>query len=461
MSEIPPPDWSPSSWRAKPAMQQVDYGDPVALVRVVDEMARLPPLVTSWEVEQLRAELARAAIGEAFVLQGGDCAESFDDCRADPIAAKLKILMQMSLVLVHGTRKPVIRIGRIAGQYAKPRSADAETRGEVTLPAYRGDIINRDGFTAAERQPDPTLMLRAYERAALTLNFIRALVAGGFADLHHPEYWDISFAKGSPNAEAYERIVDSIRESLDFVSAITGVESEVLRRVDIFTSHEALALPYEQAQTRTVPRRSGYYNLSTHFPWIGMRTAQLDGAHVEFFRGIRNPLGIKIGPAMTTDWLLGLLDVLDPDHEPGRITLIHRMGAAQVAHKLPPLVEAVQRAGRTVLWVCDPMHGNTETTPAGIKTRRFDKIVSELEQSFELHAQAGSRLGGVHVELTGEDVTECVGGARGLVEADLERAYKSRVDPRLNYEQALEMAMRIARHVRARPSLANIQAGAR
>ncbi|HSK00916.1 MAG TPA: 3-deoxy-7-phosphoheptulonate synthase class II [Kofleriaceae bacterium] len=440
--------WSPSSWRARPARQQVGYGDPAALARVVDEMGRLPPLVTSWEVERLREELARAARGDAFVLQGGDCAESFDDCRAESIAGKLKILMQMSLVLVHGTRKNVIRIGRIAGQYAKPRSADVETRGDVSLPAYRGDIINRDGFTAAERDPDPVLMLRAYERAALTLNFIRALVEGGFADLHHPEYWDISFAKGSPNAAQYERIVEAIRESLDFVAAITGIESEVLRRVDIYTSHEALALPYEQAQTRTVPRRAGWYNLSTHFPWIGMRTAELDGAHVEFFRGIQNPLGIKIGPAMTAEWLRGLLDVLDPAHTPGRITLIHRMGAGKVAEKLPPLVEAVRRAGRTVLWVCDPMHGNTETTPAGIKTRRFDNIVSELEQSFEVHAGLGSRLGGVHFELTGENVTECLGGARGLSEVDLELAYKSRVDPRLNYEQALEMAMRIARHLR-------------
>ncbi|CAN5905806.1 3-deoxy-7-phosphoheptulonate synthase class II [soil metagenome] len=443
--------WSPTSWKQKPATQQVNYGDSDALARVIEEMGRLPPLVTSWEIENLRTELARAARGEAFVLQGGDCAESFDDCRSEPIAAKLKILLQMSLVLVHGTRKPVVRIGRIAGQYAKPRSADNETRGEVTLPAYRGDIINRDAFTAADREPDPTLMLRAYERAGLTLNFIRALTDGGFADLHHPEYWDVSFAQGTARAQ-YEKIVSTIRESLDFVSAITGVESEVLRRVDVYTSHEALALPYEQAQTRRVPRREGYYNLSTHFPWIGMRTAQLDGAHVEFFRGVRNPLGIKVGPAMTIDWLLGLLDVLDPDQLPGRITLIHRMGATNVQSKLPPLVQAIQKSGRTVLWVCDPMHGNTETTPQGIKTRRFENIVGELEQSFALHTSLGSRLGGVHVELTGEDVTECIGGARGLAEIDLERAYKSRVDPRLNYEQALEMAMRIAGHLRELPA---------
>jgi 3-deoxy-7-phosphoheptulonate synthase len=441
-------EWTPTSWQQKPAAQQVSYGDSEALSRVLAEMSRLPPLVTSWEVENLRAGLARAARGDAFVLQGGDCAESFDDCRSDPIAAKLKILLQMSLVLVHGTRKPVIRIGRIAGQYAKPRSADVETRGNVTLPAYRGDLINRDAFTAEDRAPDPVLMLRAYERAALTLNFVRALLDGGFADLHHPEYWDVSFAEGSPHAAQYHALVTAIRESLDFVSAITGVESEVLRRVDIFTSHEALALPYEQATTRRVPRRPGWYNLSTHFPWIGMRTAQLDGAHVEFHRGINNPLGIKIGPGMTGEWLTGLLDALDPQRLPGKITLIHRMGHDKVEKHLPALVEAVRKTERTVLWVCDPMHGNTETTPQGIKTRRFDNIVSELEQSFELHAQLGSRLGGVHVELTGENVTECIGGARGLSETDLERAYKSRVDPRLNYEQALECAMRIARHMR-------------
>jgi len=441
--------WSPTTWQQKPAQQQVGYTDTPRLHSVLTEMSRLPPLVTSWEIENLRAELAKAARGDAFLLQGGDCAESFDDCRSEPIAAKLKILLQMSLVLVHGTRKPVIRVGRIAGQYAKPRSTDSETRGDVTLPAYRGDLVNRDAFTAADRAPDPELMLRAYERAALTLNFIRALTDGGFADLHHPEQWDVSFAKGSPNAAAYEQIVESIRESLDFVGAITGVENEALRRVTLYTSHEALALPYEQAQTRTVPRRAGYYNLSTHFPWIGMRTAQLDGAHVEFHRGIRNPIGIKVGPAMTTDWLRGLLDALDPDREPGRITLIARMGADNVEAKLPALVQAVRGEGRTVLWTCDPMHGNTETTPQGIKTRRFDKILKELEASFDLHLQLGSRLGGVHVELTGEDVTECLGGARGLDEAGLERAYKTRVDPRLNYEQALELVMRIARRLRA------------
>jgi 3-deoxy-7-phosphoheptulonate synthase len=358
--------------------------------------------------------------------------------------------MQMSLVLVHAARCPVVRIGRIAGQYAKPRSADTETRDGVTLPAYRGDTVNRDGFTLEDRTPDPTLMLRGYERAALTLNFIRALTDGGFADLHHPEYWDLSFAKDSPHAGNYERLVEAIRDGVGFVTAVANVDLKLLRRVDIYTSHEGLLLPYEEAQTRKVPRREGYYNLSTHLPWIGMRTAQLDSAHVEFHRGIRNPMGIKLGPGMTPEWLLQLLDVLDPDNEPGRITLIHRMGATKLAKQLPPLLSAVAAAGRKVLWICDPMHGNTETTPSGYKTRHFDNILSELQQSFMLHREFGSELGGVHFEMTGEDVTECMGGARGLAEVDLERAYKTRVDPRLNYEQALEMALQIAQHLRGR-----------
>jgi 3-deoxy-7-phosphoheptulonate synthase len=440
--------WTPESWQQKDAAQQVTYPDANAARLVFAEIGRLPPLVTSWEVEALRAELAKAARGEAFVLQGGDCAESFDACGSETIAGTLKILLQMSLVLVHGGRRPVVRIGRIAGQYAKPRSTDSEVRDGVTLPAYRGDLVNRDPFTAADRVPNPELMLRGYERAALTLNFIRALTDGGFADLHHPEYWDMSFASGSPHAAKYAEIVESIRESLNFVGAIAGVDAQVLRRVDVYTSHEGLALPYEQAQTRKVPRREGHYNLSTHMPWIGMRTAALDGAHVEFHRGIRNPMGIKIGPAMTKDWLLALLDILDPANEAGRITLIHRMGADKVSSHLPPLMQAVKEAGRTPLWICDPMHGNTETTATGIKTRRFDKILHELEQSFAIHRDAGSLLGGVHFELTGDNVTECIGGARGLDELDLQRAYLSRVDPRLNYEQALEMAMSIAGQLR-------------
>ncbi|MCA9683245.1 MAG: 3-deoxy-7-phosphoheptulonate synthase class II, partial [Myxococcales bacterium] len=434
-------------WRSKQATQQVAYPDEAELARVLEQIASLPPLVTSWEVESLKSKLARAGRGEAFLLQGGDCAESFEDCRSDIIAAKLKILLQMSLVLVHGTRKPVIRVARMAGQYAKPRSQDTETRDGETLPTYRGDLFNRHGFSSAERIPDPQLMLRGYERAALTLNFIRALADGGFADLHHPEYWQLDFAQAARHGREYEDIVRSIREAIDFVQVVGG-DLPSLQRVDFYTSHEALALNYELAQTRRVPRRDGWYNLSTHLPWIGMRTAQIDGAHVEYCRGIRNPLGVKIGPAMTREWLLGLLEILQPDNEPGRVVLIHRMGAGEVGDKLPPLIEAVQASGKTVTWVSDPMHGNTETTEGGIKTRHFDKILGELQQAFEIHARMGTVLGGVHFELTGENVTECVGGARGLDADDLRRDYRSRVDPRLNYEQALEMALLIARRAK-------------
>ena len=439
-------DWNPKSWKKKTASQQPTYPDEGALEAIVQEMSRLPPLVTSWEVETLKSELAAAARGERFLLQGGDCAESFDECDSSAITSKLKILLQMSLVLVHGTGKPVIRVGRIAGQYAKPRSADTESRGDVTLPTYRGDLVNRSGFTQEDRIPDPSLLLRGYERAALTLNFIRSLADGGFADLRHPENWDLSFVKHSKLANEYERIVESIRESLHFMDVVSGGTVNNMRRVDFYTSHEGLSLHYEQAQTRQVPRREGWYDLSTHFPWIGMRTAAVDGAHVEYFRGIRNPIAIKIGPGMTAEWLTELLDVLHPDNEPGRFTLIQRFGASNIAESLPPLIETVRKTGKNVLWCADPMHGNIEKTADGIKTRRFDNILSELSQAFQIHAEMGSSLGGVHIELTGEDVTECVGGARGLSEEDLKRAYRSRVDPRLNYEQSLELAMLLARH---------------
>jgi 3-deoxy-7-phosphoheptulonate synthase len=405
-------------------------------------------LVTSWEVEALKARLAAAADSKAFLLQGGDCAESFDDCNPESIAVKLKILLQMSVVLVHGARQPVIRVGRIAGQYAKPRSTTHESRGEVTLPTYRGDMVNRLGFTTEDRTPDPELMLRGYERAALTLNFIRALADGGFADLHHPENWNIAFAENSQYGAEYRRMVENVRDSISFMEAVTDVDFMRLRRIDFYTSHEALSLHYERTQTRQVPRREGWYNLSTHLPWIGMRTAQTDGAHVEYCRGIRNPIGIKIGPGMTDTWLAQLLDILHPDNEPGRIVLIHRLGIGEVDRVLPRLIEAVRKTGKKVLWCADPMHGNTETTPQGIKTRRFDNIIGELEKAFAVHDAMGSRLGGVHFELTGENVTECIGGSGGLSEHDLHRAYTSRVDPRLNYDQALEMAMRIARHLR-------------
>jgi 3-deoxy-7-phosphoheptulonate synthase len=355
----------------------------------------------------------------------------------------------MSLVLLHGLKKPVIRVGRFAGQYAKPRSADTETRDGVTLPSYRGDLVNRPGFTASDREPDPELLLRAYERAALTLNFIRALIDGGFADLHHPEYWDLGFVSHSPWRDEYRQIVTSISDSLDFFEAISGNRVHEVNRAPFYASHEALHLHYEQAQTRFIERQRRWYNLSTHLPWIGMRTADLGGAHVEFCRGISNPVGVKIGPTMNAKWVQGLCEVLNPDREAGRLVLIHRMGAGAVETKLPALVEAVRSTGIPVLWVCDPMHGNTESTNSGVKTRRFENIVAELDTSFRIHRDLGTHLGGVHFELTGEDVTECIGGARGLVEGDLARAYRTQVDPRLNYEQALELAMRIATNARS------------
>lgn len=424
------------------------YDDGAQLETVLRELSSLPPLVTSWEVEALKQELAEAALGNAFLLQGGDCAESFVDCTAEPIAQKLKILLQMSLVLVHGARRPVVRVGRMAGQYAKPRSQTTEQRGALSLPSYRGDLVNRSGFTLDSRKPDPTLMLRGYERAALTLNFVRGLVDGGFADLHHPEYWDLEFLRKAPQAVEYDRIVESIRDSIDFLEAVAKAKLSRLTRTHFYASHEGLVLPYEQAQTRQVPRRDGWYNLSTHLPWIGMRTAHPDGAHVEYFRGLRNPIGIKVGPAMSEEWLHRLLDILHPHNEPGRITLIHRLGAKQVDEHLPRLIESQRKHGTTVLWCVDPMHGNTESTPQGFKTRRFDNIVAEIERSFAIHSEMGSRLGGIHLELTGENVTECIGGVSDVREEDLARAYRSAVDPRLNYEQALEVAMRVARNLR-------------
>ncbi|NGP54726.1 3-deoxy-7-phosphoheptulonate synthase class II [Thioalkalivibrio sp. XN8] len=438
------PEWRPDSWQGMRATQQPAYPDAAALRVVVERLSRLPPLVVSWEVEALQKQIARAQRGEAFLLQGGDCAENFGDCNSDQIARKLKILLQVSVVLLHSLKRPVIRVGRMAGQYAKPRSADTETRDGVTLPSYRGDLVNRVGFTPEDRTPDPELMLEGYHRAALTLNFVRALAEGGFADLHHPEYWDIGFATATPFEQAYKRIIKSITDSMDFFEFISGQPVSRTRRIDFYASHEGLHLLYEQAQTRFIQRWGRWYNLSTHFPWIGMRTAQVDGAHVEYFRGIANPVAVKISAGMSNEWLEALIDALNPRDEPGRLTLIHRFGSGSIAEHLPRMIEAVQAKGATVLWVCDPMHGNTETTASGIKTRSFDRILSEVEQAFRIHEEMGSYLGGVHFELTGDDVTECIGGARGLNEADLERAYLSQVDPRLNYEQALELAMRIA-----------------
>ena len=444
-------DWAPSSWQKCPQAQQPVYADRGELDRALTQLSGLPPLVTSWEILALKQLLADAAEGRRFLLQGGDCAESFDDCSSPLISNRLKVMLQMSLVLVHGLKLPVVRVGRFAGQYAKPRSADQETRGGVSLPTYRGDLVNAPEFTPDARRADPQRLIRGHARSAMTMNFVRALVDGGFADLHHPEYWDLAWVEHSPLQDEYRQMVESIGNSLRFMETLAGEPIGSFQRVDFYTSHEALVLHYEQALTRQVPRQWGWFNLSTHFPWIGMRTAAHDGAHVEYFRGIRNPVAVKIGPSVTPDQLLRLADALDPDREPGRLTLIHRMGAAKIAAALPPLLAAARSAGRRPLWVCDPMHGNTETLATGVKTRRFENIRSELDQAFDAHRAAGTRLGGVHLELTGENVTECLGGARDLVESDLARAYKSQVDPRLNYEQSLEIAMRI---VRARGAVA-------
>ena len=445
----PAKGWQPNSWQSKTAGQQAVYGDEPALQTVLTRLAGMPPLVTSWEILSLKQQIAEAQAGKRFFLQGGDCAEIFSECESSIVANRLKVLLQMSLILLHGLEMPVLRIGRFAGQYAKPRSADTETRDGVTLPSYRGDMVNSPAFETTARRPDPERLLQAHSCSAMTMNFVRALVDGGFADLHHPEYWDLGWVEHSPLAAEFHRISDSIGQSVRFIETITGQAPGSLKRVDFFTSHEALHLPYEQALTRQVPRQWGWFNLSTHFPWIGMRTAELDGAHVEMFRGIRNPMGIKVGPGMSPDWLKGLIRTLNPDNEAGRLVLIHRMGAGKVADHLPGLIAAAKATGSPLLWICDPMHGNTEKTANGYKTRRFANIQSEVEQAFDIHAACGSRLGGLHLELTGENVTECIGGARELDENDLATCYKTTVDPRLNYEQALEMAMLAVRKHRS------------
>ena len=435
--------WHPTSWQQKPARQQATYPSREALDVTLEQLSLLPPLVTSWEIESLKSQLAVASRGEAFLLQGGDCAEHFDDCNSQIVTNKLKILLQMSLLLIHGLNKPVIRVGRIAGQYAKPRSADTETVDGVTLPSYRGDLINGPEFTTEARTPDPVRLLRGYGRAAMTLNFIRALSDCGFADLHHPENWDLEFMHHSPLAEEYHRVVNDLAHSLKFMETLGSARNQELNRVQFFTSHEGLHLHYEQSLTRRVPNRSGYYNLTTHLPWIGFRTAATTDAHVEYFSGIENPVGVKVGPGMSQQWIQELVERLNPANEAGKLLFIHRFGADRIEQELPGLIEAVQRTDRQVLWVSDPMHGNTESTRSGYKTRRFDNILGELERAITIHRGCGSVLGGVHFELTGDDVTECIGGARGLDEEGLKRAYKTQVDPRLNYEQALEMAMAI------------------
>ena len=441
-------DWAPNSWCDFVASQQPRYSNTQEFESALSQLASLPPLVNSWEIERLKEQIALAAAGDAFLLQGGDCSEQIEECRTDAIVRNLKVLLQMSFVMTYASSRRVFPVGRIAGQYAKPRSSDTETRDGVTLPVYRGDNINRSEFSVASREPDPQLMIKGYERAGLTLNFIRSLIGGGFADLRHPENWDLEFASNSPLAKKYHGMVKSITGSLRFMESLLGRSVADDRSIEVFTSHEGLHLRYEQAHTRKVPRRAGWYNLATHLPWLGNRTRQLNGAHVEYFRGLRNPIGIKIDGNVPPEELVQLVKHLNPDDEAGRITLIHRYGADQIEGALPGQIRAINKAKLTVLWCADPMHGNTFQTSVGFKTRRFEMIVSELLSAFEIHRRNDSHLGGVHLELTGDDVTECVGGPRGLMESDLDRAYRSAVDPRLNYDQAMEIAFLIAEQMK-------------
>jgi 3-deoxy-7-phosphoheptulonate synthase len=437
-------NWSPKSWQGLPIQQQPKYADSDRLAEVLGQITCLPPLVHPGEVDALRSKLAAAGRGEAFLLQGGDCAERFMDCAKTPIERKLKILLQMSLVLTWGARLPVVRVGRIAGQFAKPRSKAMEVVDGREVHSYRGDNIN--GHSVDKREPDPDRLLRAYHHSAATLNYLRALLDGGFADLQHPEHWDLSFVQQAQSRTAYEDMIGRIHDTLDFMRATGMGDADTWRRVELFTSHEGLLLAVEEAHTEEVAGR--HYNLGAHMLWIGDRTRQLDGAHIEYFRGLENPVGLKVGPSMAPDELVEVIQRLNPGNELGRLTLITRFGADKVDAHLPALIAAVQKADCQVVWSCDPMHGNTTSTAAGIKTRDFGRIVAELEAVFAAHASAGSILGGVHFELTGEDVTECTGGAQGLSDEDLSRSYQTYCDPRLNYAQSLELAFLIAGRLR-------------
>lgn len=449
--ETPSPAWSPNAWRSRPSEQQPTYPDAAEAARVLCDLAALPPLVSSAEVERLRFELAEAAEGRRFLLQAGDCAERFSECTSPRIAAQLKVLLQMGLVLERAAGVPVIRVGRLGGQYAKPRSEAVERRGAVSLPSFAGDLVNRPTFSPEARTPDPALLVEGYARAALTVNFIRALIDGGFGDLNHPEWWSLDGGGESAVIARWNALVDSVRRGVG-ANASVGEPASAAATVPVFTSREGLLLAFEAAQTRTVPRRSGWWNLATHFPWIGVRTLRRGSAHVEYFRGLENPIGLKVGPQLDPRELVELLGVLDPRRVPGRITLIHRFGAAEIERCLPEAIAAVAASGHPVLWCLDPMHGNGEWVevprgggePVRVKTRRIERIVEELEAAGETHRRLGVRLGGLHLEATPEPVTECLGGRSGVGEVDLPRDYRSLIDPRLNYLQALEVAFAAA-----------------
>ena len=439
-------NWTSTSWRAKPALQLPEYPDEAALKRAEQTLAAYPPLVFAGEARTLKKRLGAVAEGKAFLLQGGDCAESFAEFRADKIRDTFRALLQMAVVLTFGGGMPVVKIGRVAGQFAKPRSAPDETQGNVTLPSYRGDIINSIEFTEDARVPDPQRMVEAYHRASSTLNLLRAFATGGYADLHKVHKWNLEFVSDGPQTERYEALAQRIGEALNFMAAcgVTGETVPAIKETEFFTSHEALLLPYEEALTRTDSLTGDPYGTSGHFLWVGARTNQLDNAQIEFVRGLKNPLGLKCPPALEADDLLRLIDRLNPENEPGRLTLIARMGAGNVTANLAPLVNKVREEGRQVVWCCDPMHGNTEKAPSGYKTRRFDNILAEVKEFFAVHKECGTFPGGVHFELTGENVTECLGGAHDVTDEDLSSRYHTACDPRLNAAQALELAFLVA-----------------
>ncbi len=439
--------WTPASWRSKPALHiPSDYPDAAALARAEDVLRTMPPLVFAGEARRLKSLLGDVQAGRAFLLQGGDCAESFKEFAADNIRDTFRLILQMAVVLTFAGGKPVVKVGRIAGQFAKPRSSPVETQGDVTLPSYRGDNINGMEFDAEERTPDPERLLRAYNQSAATLNLLRAFASGGYADLNNIHKWTLGFVQDSPQGARYRALTDKISETLDFMRAI-GVNPDTypgMRQVEFFTSHEALLLGYEQALTRVDSTSGDWYDCSAHLLWIGERTRQLDHAHIEFMRGIKNPIGLKVGPTLEPDDLLKLIDVLSPDNEPGRLTLYGRFGADKIAARLPRLLEATKREGRAVVWATDPMHGNTLTASNGYKTRPFDRVLSEVKSFVEICRAESVHPGGVHLEMTGQNVTECLGGARALTETDLADRYHTHCDPRLNAEQSLELAFLVA-----------------
>ena len=455
--------WTPASWRAKPAKHiPTDYPDPDQLARVESQLRTYPPLVFAGEARKLKARLGEVSAGKAFLLQGGDCAESFKEFHPDNIRDTFRTLMAMSVVLTFAASRPVVKLGRIAGQFGKPRSEQTETKGDVTLPSYRGDNINGMDFTPEARTPDPERLLRAYAQSASTLNLIRAFANGGYADLHNVHRWMVGFVADSPQGKRYQEIADRISEAIDFMEAcgVTPESVPQVKQVDVFTSHEALLLGYEEAMTRVDSTTGDWYDTSAHFVWIGDRTRQPDGAHVEFARGIKNPIGLKCGPTLEPDELLRLIDILNPANEPGRLTLVARFGADKVEAGLGKLVRAVTKEGRAVVWSCDPMHGNTLKTASGYKTRPFDRILSEVRSFMNVVPAEGAYPGGVHVEMTGQQVTECIGGAAALTEEDLSSRYHTHCDPRLNGAQALDLAFMIAEQLRgARVSGAKAKAG--